>query len=120
MKKATVKKLVQICVAYDPFTQYIENYKQEEAAEARNDKLTEQFKSIMAEAGVDVKYIPFEFTNVREDKLVGQVEKWLEENGVQIEVKVWTEEEIKVYVQTNDKVLYGAIKKLYNEQTADE
>ena len=34
--------------------------------------------------------------------------------------RVWTEEEIKAYVQTNDKVLYGAIKKLYNEQTADE
>lgn len=34
--------------------------------------------------------------------------------------RVWTEEEIKVLVQTNDKVLYGALKKLYAEQTADE
>ena len=34
--------------------------------------------------------------------------------------RIWTEDEIKAYVQTNDKVLYGAIKKLYNEQTADE
>lgn len=34
--------------------------------------------------------------------------------------KIWTEEEIRTYVQTNDKVLYGAIRKLYNEQTADE
>ena len=34
--------------------------------------------------------------------------------------RVWTEEEIRTYVQTNDKVLYGAIRKLYNEQTADE
>lgn len=34
--------------------------------------------------------------------------------------RVWTEEEIKHYVQTNDKVLYGALRKLYAEQTADE
>lgn len=35
-------------------------------------------------------------------------------------MRVWTEEEIKVLVQTNDKVLYGALKRLYAEQTADE
>lgn len=34
--------------------------------------------------------------------------------------RTWTEEEIKELVQTNDKVLYGALKKLYAEQTADE
>ena len=34
--------------------------------------------------------------------------------------RVWTEEEIKSLIQTNDKVLYGALKKLYAEQTADE
>lgn len=120
MKKATVKKLVQICVAYDTFTQYIEDYKQQEAAEANNKKLVEQFKAIMAEAGMEVKCIPTKFKNVREDELVGKIEKWLEENGIQIEVRVWTEEEIGTLIQTNDKVLYGALKKLYNEQTSDE
>ena len=34
--------------------------------------------------------------------------------------RVWTEDEIKILVQTNDKVLYGALKRLYAEQTADE
>ena len=34
--------------------------------------------------------------------------------------KVWSEDEIKNLVQTNDKVLYGALKNLYNCQTADE
>ena len=34
--------------------------------------------------------------------------------------RIWTEDEIRDYVQTNDKVLYGAIKKLYDEQTEDE
>lgn len=34
--------------------------------------------------------------------------------------RIWTEDEIKNYVQTNDTVLYGALKKLYACQTADE
>lgn len=34
--------------------------------------------------------------------------------------KEWTTEEIKNLVATNDKVLYGALKKLYDCQTADE
>lgn len=34
--------------------------------------------------------------------------------------RVWTAEEIKTLVQTNDKVLYGALRKLYSEQTAEE
>jgi len=36
------------------------------------------------------------------------------------EKRVWTEDEIKSLIQSNDKVLYRAIKKLYAEQTADE
>ena len=35
-------------------------------------------------------------------------------------MRVWTEEEVKNLIQTNDKVLYGALKKLYACQTADE
>lgn len=35
-------------------------------------------------------------------------------------MKTWSEEEIKSLVQTNDKVLYGALKKLYACQTSDE
>lgn len=33
---------------------------------------------------------------------------------------MWTAEQIKELVQTNDKVLYGALRKLYACQTADE
>lgn len=35
-------------------------------------------------------------------------------------MRIWTEEEIKVLIQENDKVLYGALRKLYAEQTAEE
>lgn len=34
--------------------------------------------------------------------------------------RVWTEDEIRNYVQTNDKVLYKALERLYDEQTVDE
>ena len=34
--------------------------------------------------------------------------------------RVWKEEEIRILVQTNDKVLYGALRKLYDCQTDDE
>lgn len=34
--------------------------------------------------------------------------------------RIWTEEEIKSLVQTNDEVLYRALKELYACQTADE
>ena len=34
--------------------------------------------------------------------------------------RTWTEEEIKNLIQSNDKVLYGALRKLYACQTADE
>ena len=35
-------------------------------------------------------------------------------------MRIWTEEEIKSLIQTNDQVLYRALKKLYEQQTADE
>ena len=34
--------------------------------------------------------------------------------------RIWTQEEIRDLVQTNDKVLYGALRNLYACQTADE
>lgn len=34
--------------------------------------------------------------------------------------RTWTENEIKNLIQTNDKVLYGALKKLYACQTSEE
>lgn len=34
--------------------------------------------------------------------------------------RIWTEDEIRSLIQTNDKVLYGALKHLYACQTQDE
>lgn len=35
-------------------------------------------------------------------------------------MRIWTEAEIKSLIQTNDEVLYRALKKLYGEQTSSE
>lgn len=35
-------------------------------------------------------------------------------------MRIWTEDEIVIYIQKNDKVLYGALRKLYDCQTEDE
>lgn len=35
-------------------------------------------------------------------------------------MKVWSEQEIKDLIQKNDKVLYGALRKMYAQQTAAE
>ena len=48
------------------------------------------------------------------------VEAQSEEKDEQKPKRVWTEDEIKNLVQTNDKVLYGALKNLYDCQTYDE
>ena len=32
----------------------------------------------------------------------------------------WTTDEMKAFLESNDKVLYGALKALYSQQTADE
>lgn len=34
--------------------------------------------------------------------------------------RIWTEDEIRNLIQKNDKVLYGALRRIYAEQTADE
>ena len=41
-------------------------------------------------------------------------------NNVYAKKRIWTDEEIKNLVQTNDKVLYRALKRLYECQTEDE
>ena len=42
---------------------------------------------------------------------------WVKEHPAK---RVWTDDEIRNLIQTNDTVLYRALKKLYSEQTDDE
>ena len=119
------EQMVKCIRAYDPFTQYIEDYKQEQEANRKNDKLDDDFTELMKPYNPDIVGIPFRLMN-----LGGETEhefvEWLGNKGLVVEErkqeqkKVWTEDEIKELVQKNDTVLYGALKKLYGLQTADE
>ena len=121
MRRDELNKLVNICRSYDPFTQYIENYNQMKSAEAHNEEVNKKFEEIMKKYTEDSYHVLI-FANLGKDT-ESKVVEFLSNIGVEIEEeskRVWTEEEIRYLIQTNDKVLYGALKKLYERQTEDE
>ena len=114
-------QLVGLCRSYDPFTQYIDSYKQEMEAVRCNEAIVKAFNEIVNKFGIECHYsIPWTCEN-KGGETATALEKYLADKGVEVEAKkVWTDDEIKNLIQTNDKVLYGALKKLYDCQTADE
>ena len=115
------EKLVNLCRNYDMYTCYIDSYTQMQSAQNINSKLNAEFKDIMKEFGIDAD-IPYTCMNKGADT-AEYLTVWLLGKEIEVEKeskRVWTAEEIKNLVQTNDKVLYGALKNLYNCQTADE
>ena len=127
---ADFDKLVGLCSYYDPFTQYIDDYASMISAERCNDQIIVEFNKIMQKFDIEVSMVPT--CNRPIDEIREELTKWLkwksniavaepeEQNHKSSTKRVWTEEEIKSLVQTNDKVLYGALKNLYACQTADE
>ena len=113
------KQLVGLCEMYDPFTNYIESYEQEIQAEKCNEAIRESFNEIVEAFGIKGYGIPYTCEN-KGRETAKAVEKYLADNGIEVDKRVWTEEEVKNLIQTNDKVLYGALKKLYACQTAEE
>lgn len=124
ISKNDFEYLVHCAQNYDLFTQYIDSYRQMEQAQEANAAYSGDFDEIVMGLGISRPNI-CEFANCGE-KTADKLEAWLNDNGVEVEAeekpakRIWTEEEIKNLIQTNDKVLYGALKMLYNEQTADE
>lgn len=126
INRALFKQIVGTCRAYDPFTQYIDDWKQAKSAEAYNRQLDKDFNDIMESLGVEwCGGVPRHATN-EGGKTEQIVEEFLHGMGVDVEPeqaqakRVWTEQEIRDLVQVNDKVLYGALRQLYACQTADE
>ena len=128
-------KLERLCESYDPFTQYIDDYKCMIQAEERDERIIEEFDAIMRKYFSNLKHvtsIPMSCENCCGEELTKNLTAWLSKNNLTVaeepkeknhdsnKKRVWTEEEIKSLVQTNDKVLYGALRNLYNCQTADE
>lgn len=69
---------------------------------------------------IDTAWKNFETDPNRWGSFYKAIDALLEDETPAPAKRVWTEDEIRELVQTNDKVLYGALKKLYAEQTADE
>lgn len=118
MTNEEFERLVSDCRVFDPFTQYIDNYRQEKEAEAMNAVCVEEFCEIIGNYIDGVVRIPDEFTNCRYVKT--ELRKWLSDHDVQVATKVWTEDEIKNLLQTDTKFLCRALKRLYERQTVEE
>lgn len=121
MKREHFESLVSAAKDYDLYTCYIDNYTQMESAQEANAYLSKWFDETLMGYGIDL-YIG-NYANLGKDTEAKLIEA-LAKEGIEVEPekqkRVWTEEEIKALVQTNDEVLYGALKKLYERQTADE
>lgn len=59
--ETTVQKLIDLANGYDRFTCYIENYKQEKEAEARNERIMKNFIETAASLGVNITERDFSY-----------------------------------------------------------
>lgn len=127
-------KIFKLCRSYDPFTQYIDSYTQEQQAKANNDRICDEldafFKALKLDA-INHSVIWLADNSKPADKAEQNLRVFLESCNVAIvdaapapapakAKHVWTEDEIAKLVQTNDKVTCNALAKLYACQTADE
>lgn len=123
--KNDFEKLFNLCRAYDPFTMYIDSYEQELQADRANKQIMEKFSNIVKENyNIETHFMPYRTTveyPIAEAKVT--FAKWLSNNGVEIienPKRIWTTDDIKRLLQTNDTMLYRSLKILYSYQTADE
>lgn len=123
------EKVFNKCRAIDPFTRYIDSYSQEISTERANKELMQEINSIISKYGLEMKYCLPNGVDISYPEKEARINllEWFNKNDIHLEPetktenkRTWSEEEIKDLIQTNDKVLYGALKKLYAEQTADE
>lgn len=123
MTFADFDRLTKIVPCYDFFPEYIESYTQEMQARDRNEKILTETREILAKYDIDDDCIDY-YMSGREFE--NNLKKWLADRNVTVAEpakpahRVWTEDEIRHLVATNDKVLVGALMKLYAEQTSDE
>lgn len=126
MSNEIFEAIYKRCRAYDPFTHMIDSYRQEVSAEEANERVMISINNILKEFGIEMDSIPYKVDRSTPEKEArDSLRKWLTDHNIHLESetkekRIWTEEEIKNYIQTNDKVLYNGLKKLYECQTADE
>lgn len=114
MNRKTFKRLFDLCRRYDPFTRYIDSYKQELQAEKANAAIEKEFNEIMAEYTDEKNHgIPYGCENCYGEELEKNLTEWLNAKDIEVEPrKIWTEEEISTYIETNDTVVMNAFRKI--------
>lgn len=115
MTRKVFNDLKNDCRNYDPFTMYIDSYRQHESADRANARIEEHFSKTVAEyTGEDEEYsIPYDCENCSGEKLEAALLAYLNKLGIEVEERhIWSEEEIVHLIQTNNKVLLNALIKL--------
>ena len=124
MDYETFETLFKLCRAYDPFTMYIDSYRQELQADAANERIYEKFNNIIKEYGLTKQFIPYgTMVDTVKEEAKENFKTWLISHNIEVTEKkkrVWKQEEIKQLIQVNDKMLYRSLQILYSFQTADE
>ena len=82
-KRRDFIRAIEICQAYDPYTEYIENGRQQASKERLNDNLKQEFKEIMSKYGIYAYSVPKECTYAycRTDRdFIEALKKYVNEN----------------------------------------
>lgn len=115
MTRKVFNDLKNDCRNYDPFTMYIDSYRQHESADRANARIVEHFSKTVAEyTGEDKEYsILYDCENCSGEELEVALLTYLNELGIEVEERhIWSEEEIAHLIQTNNRVLLNTFKKL--------
>lgn len=124
MNNADFECLFALVSAYDIFVRYIDDYEQEKQAERKNEALLNDIQKIAPLTIFDIEMIQKDEYEKWKGNLKDLLKSYEIEVGDKKEMKkekrIWKEDEIVHYIKTNDKVLYNALLKLYDCQTADE
>lgn len=126
LNNAEFKCLFALVSAYDIYTKYIEDYNQEKDAERKNKALLNDIQKIAPIDYFDIWNIQTKQYEDWKKNLIKTLKRYeievedKKEMKKEKEKRIWKEEEVIHHIKTNDKVLYNALLKLYDCQTADE
>ena len=114
MTRKVFDQLKRFCRNYDPFTQYIDSFRQKESADEANHEIEKEFNTILAEYTDEKIFgIPWTCNNCTGETLETNLTEYLNKLGIEVEPRrIWSEEEIANLIQTNNAVLLNTFRKL--------
>ena len=91
-------RLIQICLNYDPFTEYIDNASQQREAEKANKKYDDEFNAIMKRHKIDSRGVPYSCKNQGRDTALA-LKKWVEVQTEGLNEELMLSESVLPYVK---------------------